>query len=125
VVSFADLKSKINALFSQTFKEKDKQFVRVYTGEDTFIAAISYLPFISTVILLLRKENSEFVSFHARQALVLLVIFALGILILPLAAKLIVFIVGFTLLVYGGYVAINGKKWYLPIVTELANTIEL
>lgn len=125
MVGFTDLKSKINSLFSQTFKEDDKQFVRVYTGEDTFIAAISYFPPISTVILLLRKENSEFVSFHARQALVLLVIFALGILILPLAAKLIVFIVGFTLLVYGGYVAINGKKWYLPIVTELANTIEL
>lgn len=120
-----DLKSKINSLFAHTFKENDKQFVKVYSGHDTYIAAISYFPFISAVILLLRKENSEFVSFHARQALVLLVVSAFGLLILPVAAKLIVFIAVFALLVYGGYIAVNGKKWYLPLVTELANTMEL
>jgi len=102
-----------------------KQFVKRYSGEDTRIAAATYFPFVSTIVILLRKNNSEFVSFHAHQALVLLLIALLGIIIVPGPGKLIVFIAVYTLLVYGAYIALQGRKWYLPIVTEIANTIYL
>lgn len=112
-------------LINRFNRDNEKQFVRHYSGEDTWIAALSYFPFISAAIILLRKNNSEFVSFHAHQAFVILVIFLFAIIIVPSIAKVIVLIAAYTILVYGAYRAMQGRKWYLPLITELANTIDL
>ena len=118
--------------FEEALKKKIRQqgkgatVVRTYSGEDTWIACVSYIPFISAAVLLLRKNNSEFVSFHARQALVILIIVILAIILAPLILlKMLAAVVGYGLLVYGAYYALSGRKWYLPIVTELARTIEM
>ena len=118
--------------FEETIKKRIRQqgkgatVVRTYSGEDTWIAAVSYIPFVSAAVLVLRKNNNEFVSFHARQALVILILIILAIILIPLILlKMLVAIVGYGLLVYGAYYALLGRKWYLPIVTELARTIEL
>ena len=117
--------------FEEALKKKIRQqgkgatVVRTYSGEDTWIACVSYIPFISAAVLLLRKNNSEFVSFHARQALVILIIVILALMLLPLILKMLAAVVGYGLLVYGAYYALSGRKWYLPIVTELARTIEI
>jgi len=104
---------------------KGATVVRTYSGEDTWIASVSYIPFVSAAVLVLRKNNSEFVSFHARQALVILIIVILALMLLPLILKMLAAVVGYGLLVYGAYYALSGRKWYLPIVTELARTIEI
>ena len=99
--------------------------VRTYSGEETWVASASYIPFISAAVLLLRKNNSEFVSFHARLALVILLISIFALILLPVILKIIAAIVVYLLLVYGAYQAVRGKKWYLPVVTEIANTFNL
>ncbi len=104
---------------------KGATVVRTYSGEDTWIASAAYIPFVSAAVLVLRKNNSEFVSFHARQALVILIIVILALMLLPLILKMLAAVVGYGLLVYGAYYALSGRKWYLPIVTELARTIEI
>ena len=99
--------------------------VRTYSGEETWVASASYIPFISAAVLLLRKNNSEFVSFHARLALVILLISIFALILLPVILTIISSIVVYLLLVYGAYQAVRGKKWYLPVVTEIANTFNL
>jgi len=117
--------------FEEAIKKKLRQqgkgatVVRTYSGEDTWIASVAYVPFVSAAVLVLRKNNSEFVSFHARQALVILIIVILALMLLPLILKMLAAVVGYGLLVYGAYYALSGRKWYLPIVTELARTIEM
>jgi len=117
--------------FEEAIKKKLRQqgkgatVVRTYSGEDTWIASVAYVPFVSAAVLVLRKNNSEFVSFHARQALVILIIVILALMLLPLILKMLAAVVGYGLLVYGAYYALSGRKWYLPIVTELARTIEI
>lgn len=128
----SDLFDKVKDYFPRQQNTKKNEgnegkevFVRTYVGEDTWAASASYIPFISAAILILRKNNSEFVSFHARQALVMLLIIIFALVLLPLVLKIIAAIGAYTLLVYGAYQAIRGKKWYLPIVTEIANTFSL
>ncbi len=99
--------------------------IRTYSGEETWIASASYIPFISAAVLLLRKNNSEFVSFHARLALVILLISIFALILLPVILKIIAAIIVYMLLVYGAYHAIRGKRWYMPVVTEIANTFNL
>ncbi|MCH7541390.1 hypothetical protein IH981_01270 [Patescibacteria group bacterium] len=117
--------------FEEVLKKKIMQqgkgatVVRTYSGEETWIASLSYIPFVSAAVLLLRKNNSEFVSFHARQALVILIIVVLALMLLPWILKWLAAIIAYGLLVYGAYYALLGRKWYLPIVTEIARTIEI
>ena len=100
--------------------------VKTYSGEETKAATYAYIPFVSAIILLVfRKENSEFVSFHARQALVLLLLALLALLALPGFLKVIALAVFYVIFVFGAYKASRGEKWYLPLVNELANTIEI
>ena len=100
--------------------------VKTYSGEETKVATYSYLPFVSAIVLLVfRKENSEFVSFHARQALVLCLLAILVILIVPSFLKIIAVVVLYVIFVFGAYKASRGEKWYLPLVNEIANTIEI
>ena len=113
------------SLLKRFDRDGEKQFVRQYTGEDTWVASASYFPFVSAAVILLRKNNSEFVSFHARQALVVLVISLFAFVVVPSIAKLIVGIAAYTILVFGAFRALQGRKWYLPVVTEVANTIDL
>ncbi len=55
--------------------------------------------------------------------ILLISIFALA--LLPGVLKIIAAILVYMLLVYGAYYAIRGKKWYIPVVTEIANTFDL
>jgi uncharacterized membrane protein len=116
----------VHFFFHSTTKVgRASSLVKTYTGEDTNVATYAYLPFISAVILVFRKDNSEFVSFHARQALVLLLITLLALLFLGGFLRVIVLVVFFILFVFGAYKASRGEKWYFPLVSELANTIEI
>jgi len=123
------MKEKLSSILiyiRKLFKsEEESELVRTYSGQDTVVAAFSYVPFVSAAILVLRKENNEFVSFHARQSLVILLISIFALLFLPPFFKLIAAVLVTLLLSFGVYKALNGRKWYLPLVTDLGNSIDL
>src|SRR3989304_4807552 len=54
--------------------ETEIQPTQKYSDSDRWIAAVSYFYFVSAIILLLRKNKSEFVNFHARQGLVIFIL---------------------------------------------------
>lgn len=96
-----------------------------YEGDDTLIAASSYLYFMSGAILILRGDNSEFVRFHSKQAFVLLIVALLALILAPFFWKIAFNLVILILNIYGAYRAALGYKWYIPYLTELANSIPL
>ncbi|OGY22580.1 MAG: hypothetical protein A2113_04515 [Candidatus Woykebacteria bacterium GWA1_44_8] len=104
---------------------ESSSLVKTYRGEETKIATYAYLPFVSAALLIFNKEKSEFVSFHARRALVLLLMAILAILLLPGFLKVVAVATFYVIFVFGAYKASKGEKWYLPVVNELANTIEI
>lgn len=115
-----------NYLQSQTQKEQLSETVtKTYVGEDTWVACVSYIPFVAPVVLLLRKNNSEFVSIHAKQSLVILLFSIVVMILLPVVLKIVAAIMIYLILVFGAFQAIRGRKWYLPIVTEIAHTFDL
>ncbi|HEX7456317.1 MAG TPA: hypothetical protein VF303_02525 [Candidatus Nanoarchaeia archaeon] len=120
-------RGKIEKYLKKKIKQENKgtAIVRTYSGEETWVASASYIPFMSAAILVLRNNNSEFVSFHARQALVILLFVIVALILLPATLKMLAAVVAYVILIYGAYRAIKGQKWYLPVVTELARTIEL
>lgn len=120
--SLSSIVDYINQLFQG---DEESQLVRTYSGQDSLFAAFCYVPFVSAAILVLRSENNEFVSFHARQALVLLLLGIFALLLLPSFLKLLAAAVIAFLLIFGAYKALKGAKWYFPLVTELANSIDL
>ena len=123
MVSFLDkLKIDVNIPKGEI---QGETIVRTYTGEETWVASASYIPFISAAVLILRKNNSEFVSFHARLALVILLFSIFALVLLPTILKIIAAVIVYMLLVYGAYQAVRGRKWYLPVVSEIARTLDL
>ena len=105
--------------------EERRYSVREYEGEDTWVAAASYIPFVCAAILLLRKDNSEFVSDHAKQALVLVILALLVFMLIPSPIRLIISAILILLLVVSVYRALQGRKYYIPGVSELSRLIEI
>ena len=105
--------------------EERSYSAREYEGEDTWVAAASYIPFVCAAILLLRKDNSEFVSDHAKQALVLVILALLVFMLIPSPTRLIIDGVLILLLVISVYRALQGRKYYIPVVTQLSRLIEI
>lgn len=122
-----EIREKISNYFDSksTSDQMSEIVVRTYSGEDTWAACAAYIPFVSAGVLLIRKSNNEFVAFHAKQALVIHLFSILSLLLLPVTLKFIMAIVIYMILVYGAFQAIRGHKWYLPLVTEIANTFDL
>jgi uncharacterized membrane protein len=98
---------------------------RQYEGEDLLIAAVSYIPFLSAGVLLLRKQNSEFVSYHAKMAIVLLVFTLLAFGLLPGFLRWVGLVAGLIVSAYSAYKAYKGDKLYIPLISKLAQTIEI
>jgi uncharacterized membrane protein len=105
--------------------EGSQILVTTTTGEDKYVAAAAYLYFVSAAILLLRKNNSEFVTFHSRQAFVILLIALLAFVFLPGIWRIVVGLAILTLDLYGAFRALQGQKWNLPYLTQIANSIDI
>jgi uncharacterized membrane protein len=127
ICEMTELQEKVSSYLKTQLpvETKGEALERTYYGQETWVASAAYVPFIAPAILILRKDNSDFVSFHARQSLVILVITIFAILLLPTALKVLIAIFAYAVMIFGAYQAIKGRKWYLPVVTELARTIEL
>jgi len=120
------LKSLIAFDFGFNISDEERNYsVRVYEGEDVWVAAVSYIPFVSAAVLLLRKNNSEFILDHSKQALILVLLVLLTTMILSSILRLIILVILVFLIILSTYKAVSGKKFYIPLVTQLARLVEI
>ncbi len=100
--------------------DKDKDI-----EENKFIASLSYLGILVLVPLLVKKD-SKFSQFHAKQGLVLLIIWVVGWVFfwipvfgqILLLALMILNIIAFAQ-------ALSGKYWEIPVISDWAKKINL
>lgn len=96
-------------------------------SDDNLIAAISYLWILSIIILLVKKD-SDYVRFHAKQGVVLfgfsVALSILGfIIVLLLPIIWLLDLVIFVAVIVGFIQAIQGKRYKMPVVGDLAEKI--
>jgi uncharacterized membrane protein len=96
-----------------------------YGGEDAWVASISYVPLISAVILLLRKNNSDFILQHAKQSLILTILALITLVVFSSTLRLLIEAIWVFLIVLSAYKAFSGRKLYIPFITEIARLIEI
>ena len=92
-------------------------------GDRKLFALLSYLG-ILVVIPLLLKRDDDFVMFHAKQGLVLMIGTFLAVLLMPffgLGSLLMLFI--FILSIMGIIASLQEKKTRLPLVGDIAEKI--
>lgn len=97
-------------------------------GDDNLIAAVSYLWLLSIIILLVKKD-SDYVTFHARQGVVLfgisIVLWVLG--LIPVLGLLFGLgqLVILVAVIVGFIQALGGKRYKMPVVGDLAERVNL
>jgi fumarate reductase subunit D len=94
-------------------------------ADNKALAALSYA-WILCFIPLLKKRDSKFVQFHAKQGMVLFILQMIGSLVFwfPLFGQLL--FLGFLVLsVTGAIKAYGGDWWKMPYVYELGKKINL
>ncbi|MDI6861214.1 MAG: hypothetical protein QMD25_04255 [Caldisericia bacterium] len=97
--------------------------------EKKIISAISYIPFLFIIPLVLVK-NDPFVHSHAKQGFVLF-IFEVAIWVLgkiPLIGWLFKYFIGaiiFIIALYALIEALLGKFWKIPIIGDIAEEIKI
>lgn len=100
------------------------------TDEGRLAAILSYIPFLCFVPLMNInwKENEE-ARFHARQGIVLFVIEMLAVIMLVDDVAKFVFrvllIAAVSLAAAGIYFAIQGKRFRLPLISDIADKAKL
>jgi uncharacterized membrane protein len=103
---------------SEAPKDKDVE-------ENKLVAALSYLGVLVAVPLFLKRE-SPYCQFHAKQGLALLIVWIVGSVVFwfPLigwAAALVVLVLN----IIGLVKALQGEKWEMPIIGDLAKKINI
>ena len=98
-------------------------------SDDNLTAALSYLWILSIIILLVKKD-SDYVKFHARQGVVIfaasIVIWFVGA-ILPFLVPLVwlVDLVILVAVIMGFIKAYGGQRYKMPLVGDIAESINL
>ncbi len=110
---------------STTQKVKDEIHKEVSkippTTDNNLLAAVSYVWLLSIVMLVIKKDD-EFIQFHAKQGVILLIGSALG--FIPVIGWLAWFfaVIG---MVVGFIHAWQGKKYEIPFVYRLSQKITM
>ena len=90
-------------------------------------AALSYVGVLWILTFILKKDN-RFAIWHARQGIVVFLVFVVGIVapILPLVGGLInrvSMLVWVVLSIYGIYLSLTGKTTPIPVVSDVAEKL--
>jgi len=94
----------------------------VKQSDSNLMAALSYLWILSIVMLLVKKDDS-YVQFHAKQGIILFVA-SIILWIIPVIGWLLNIVV--TILVILGFIkAIQGERYKLPVIGDLAQKINI
>lgn len=94
--------------------------------ESRLYAALSYI-FILVFVPLLTRKNDPYVSYHARQGLVVFlgyIISAIASFWVPVLGN----IFGLLLIlisIFGVVQAVQGKRWHIPVITDIANKFSI
>ena len=93
--------------------------------ENKVVAALSYL-WILFLVPLLSKKESAFAQFHAKQGLVLCVVWVIGSFffwfpVIGWLAALLVFVVNIMALIK----AFSGEAWKIPVVYDLSKKLNI
>ena len=81
---FSTLKGFFKAALGFGLSDQEGVYsVKKLVKQDTIVAAVSYIPFVSPAVLLLREKNSDFVIIHAKQALILSHFTVLAVILAP------------------------------------------
>lgn len=93
--------------------------------ENKFIAALSYLGILVLVPLLVKKD-SKFSQFHAKQGLILLIIWVVGWIVfwVPIFGQILLLAL-IVLNIVAFIQALNGKRWEIPVISDWAKKINL
>ncbi len=90
--------------------------------DDKLLAALSYF-WVLSLLILAWKRNDPFVAGHAKQGLVLFVLFLIA---LPLGVVGgFINVAVFVLIIVGFWRALEGATWRMPILGALAEKIRL
>jgi uncharacterized membrane protein len=92
------------------------------TSDSNLMAALSYLWLLSVVMLLVKKEDA-FVQFHAKQGLVLFIA-SVVLWVIPIIGWLLNIAV-FIAVILGFIKALQGEKYEMPLVSDIAKKINL
>lgn len=94
--------------------------------DNRLYAAMSYLLVLVLVPLLTRK-NDSFVNFHARQGLIVLLAIILALVINAWSGAVgsVLFVVLMLLDVVALVMALQGRKWKIPFIGNLAEKIRI
>jgi uncharacterized membrane protein len=93
-------------------------------GESIF-AALCYIPPFSAIALVWRGKDSLFVSFHAKQALLLEMVGFVLVVISPALLKQVFGIILLLLICLGIVFSLRKQKWYMPVLSNIADSIEI
>lgn len=102
---------------------KDKSPAINDAGERLW-AAGSYIYFVSAAVLLLRKDNSDFVIFHAKHAIIFLLLTILFFLI-PGWPKVVLSLILISIEMIAVYLALAGKRYTVPFLTNLVRNFDI
>jgi fumarate reductase subunit D len=92
----------------------------VKTSDSNLMGAISYLWILSIVMLLVKKDDA-YVQFHAKQGVVLFVA-SIILWVIPIVGWLLNIVV--TIAVILGFIkALQGEKYEMPLVSDIAKKI--
>ncbi|MBI2984836.1 MAG: hypothetical protein HYY50_04400 [Candidatus Kerfeldbacteria bacterium] len=108
---------------TQKVKEEIKKEVDKIppTSDQNLLAALSYAWIVSLVMLLARPKD-DFVKFHAKQGLVLLIAHLVW--IIPILGWILGFLVWVAMIV-GFLNAWRGRRYEIPLVYRLSEKIKL
>ncbi len=103
---------------SEAPKDKDVE-------ENKVVAALSYIGPLFFIPLFLKRE-SPFCQFHAKQGLAFFVVWMIGWIVFwfPILGQLLALVV-FVVDVYALIKALQGEKWEVPVIGDLAKKINI
>ena len=106
--------------------EQDNAFsAPIQNREEIIVAGVSYIPLASAVVLLLRKDNTDYIQQHAKQSLILTIFALLIFIILSSVFRLVLEVIIIFLIIFSAYKALSGRKVYIPLVSEISRFMEL
>ena len=102
-------------------KKSDNNNQTPSNQDSNLMAALSYVWILSIVMLVIKKED-KFVSFHAKQGLILFIASFIG--IIPIIGW-ILWLVIIALMIIGFIKALSGERYKIPVVGDLAEKINI
>jgi len=114
----------------QSAKTEGPKVENLADKNEKAMSAISYVPFLFIIALLVVQQRSSFVKFHINQGIILTIIFAFGLFIaslLPFVGKQVIDLWKLLMMIYViiGIVRVyNNKQAPLPFIGNLFSFIK-